>query len=364
MLIEIHMLQNHAPSNLNRDDTGSVKDAMFGGVRRARISSQAIKRSIRTSDAFKDAFEDEDLGVRTKYMPEMIKQLLLERGVSESKADSFVTTLTKVGGEKKPKAVDGKLITSQLMFLSMKDMRAIADNYEELSKTKEKELAKNIRKVVEENSSVPVDVALFGRMTTNQPVKDINCCCQVAHAISANRHSVEFDYFTAVDDLSKGFSDEPGAGHVGETEFSSALFYKYFSVDFSSLEEMLEDGKTAVKAVKALMKGAVYANPTGKQNSFASHVLPHFIGIEIKDRKIPVNYCNAFCEPIQSGAGWLGESVDRISRFAIEQRDLFSLPVKNAVWFSSVSDKELTDFSEKRVKNIDELLDWLDGAVS
>ena len=50
MLIEIHIIQNHAPSNLNRDDTGSPKSCTFGGIRRARISSQCIKRSIRQSD--------------------------------------------------------------------------------------------------------------------------------------------------------------------------------------------------------------------------------------------------------------------------------------------------------------------------
>jgi len=40
-LIEIHALQNFAPSNLNRDDTGAPKDGLFGGTRRARISTNA-----------------------------------------------------------------------------------------------------------------------------------------------------------------------------------------------------------------------------------------------------------------------------------------------------------------------------------
>jgi len=42
-IVEIHVLQNFAPSNLNRDDTGAPKDALFGGTRRARISSQCAK---------------------------------------------------------------------------------------------------------------------------------------------------------------------------------------------------------------------------------------------------------------------------------------------------------------------------------
>ena len=49
MRIEIHVLQNFAPSNLNRDDTGSPKDAEFGGYRRARISSQCLKRAVRNT---------------------------------------------------------------------------------------------------------------------------------------------------------------------------------------------------------------------------------------------------------------------------------------------------------------------------
>ena len=48
MNIELHLIQNFAPSNLNRDDTGSPKTCEFGGYRRARISSQCIKRAIRT----------------------------------------------------------------------------------------------------------------------------------------------------------------------------------------------------------------------------------------------------------------------------------------------------------------------------
>ena len=42
MLIEIHMIQNHGPSNLNRDDLGAPKTCLFGGVTRARISSQCL----------------------------------------------------------------------------------------------------------------------------------------------------------------------------------------------------------------------------------------------------------------------------------------------------------------------------------
>lgn len=35
-IVEIHILQTMPPSNLNRDDTGSPKKAVYGGVTRAR----------------------------------------------------------------------------------------------------------------------------------------------------------------------------------------------------------------------------------------------------------------------------------------------------------------------------------------
>lgn len=68
-LIEIHALQNFAPSNLNRDDTGAPKDAWFGGSRRARVSSQCQKRAVRSyfdQKKREGLFNADELAVRTK----------------------------------------------------------------------------------------------------------------------------------------------------------------------------------------------------------------------------------------------------------------------------------------------------------
>jgi CRISPR type I-E-associated protein CasB/Cse2 len=66
MFVELHILQNYAPSNLNRDDTNAPKTCEFGGVRRARISSQCLKRAIRNH--FKQDLKIEDLATRTKRL--------------------------------------------------------------------------------------------------------------------------------------------------------------------------------------------------------------------------------------------------------------------------------------------------------
>jgi len=46
-LIELHILQSFPVSCLNRDDVGSPKSAVFGGITRAMLSSQSIKRAFR-----------------------------------------------------------------------------------------------------------------------------------------------------------------------------------------------------------------------------------------------------------------------------------------------------------------------------
>ena len=68
MRIEVHVLQNFAPSNLNRDDTGSPKDAEFGGYRRARISSQCIKRAVRNYFKSENLIPPANRAVRTKRL--------------------------------------------------------------------------------------------------------------------------------------------------------------------------------------------------------------------------------------------------------------------------------------------------------
>ena len=85
-LIEIHVLQNFAPSNLNRDDTGAPKDALFGGTRRARVSSQCLKRAVR--EYFKGLVEQgkltpEDVATRTKRLSDALVKSLKDKGHGE-----------------------------------------------------------------------------------------------------------------------------------------------------------------------------------------------------------------------------------------------------------------------------------------
>ena len=72
--VDFHVIQTVPPSCVNRDDTGSPKTAVYGGVTRARVSSQAWKKAIR--DMFCEEFPKEDIGLRTKKIVDLVAEKL------------------------------------------------------------------------------------------------------------------------------------------------------------------------------------------------------------------------------------------------------------------------------------------------
>jgi CRISPR system Cascade subunit CasC len=84
--LEFHLIQNFAPSNLNRDGTGAPKDAIFGGHRRARVSSQCFKRAVRLAAREYDLLPPEYRGVRTKKLKALLLERLKDRDEAEASA--------------------------------------------------------------------------------------------------------------------------------------------------------------------------------------------------------------------------------------------------------------------------------------
>lgn len=307
LFIEFHLIQNFAPSNLNRDDTGAPKDALFGGHRRARVSSQCFKRAIRLKAQEMAVVPAEFQGVRTKKL----KQLLLERlpEANCAEADARIEAALSAAGLKLKE--DGK--TEYLLFLGAGEIEGFAQlilkYWDELGsaqlsgekKSKKEAKASLPAEVVKEAKALldgkkAVDVALFGRMLADLPGVNQDAACQVAHALSTHRVEREFDYFTAVDD--QGDADETGAGMIGQVEFNSATFYRYAVIDARKLLGNLHgDKQLAETAVGAFVQAMVRAIPTGKQNTFAAHNPPSFVGVVLRHAS-PFNLANAFEKPV------------------------------------------------------------------
>jgi CRISPR system Cascade subunit CasC len=352
MLIQIHLLQNYAPSNLNRDDSGSPKSAIFGGYPRGRISSQCLKRSIRRSDTFAQAFgPDGLLAARTKRLPQLIGDALQELGASESERRAIVARAPEIGQESAsrtaPTASADKEVTRQLIFIGSGEARPMAQKLLALYRQEgdKKWQAKKIEEITGHlGASLPrsVDIAMFGRMTTSAAFENVQAAVQVAHALSTNRLAAEFDYYTAVDDLQP--QDEPGAGMIGDVEFNSSTYYKYFNVHWEQLVENLGgDGEVAARAVVALIEAAALAQPSGKQNSFAAHNLPDFVLVELSQRNVPVSYANAFLRPAYQSEQQtlLLSSVTKLDEYSQQLRRAYGLNGQRAymsVWPATISE--------------------------
>jgi len=324
--IDFHILQNFAPSNLNRDDTGSPKDCEFGGYRRARISSQCLKRSCRQSDIFKKELNIQNLAFRTKRLSEKAVADLVARGKDELEASKAVQAgLGAMGLVLK----DGK--TQYLLFLGTQEITAFVDlvaiHFDVLvavgpasgedaeaktdakgdskagarkSKTKAKgavpdAVAKEFAGLLDGGKAA--DLALFGRMLADKPEKNVDAACQVAHSLSTNRiHSMEMDYYTAVDDLKP--DDTQGADMIGTVEFNSACHYRFSSVDINQLVKNLHgDEDLARTTLRAYLLATIHAIPSGKQNSFAAQNLPSLIFGTVHSGQ-PVSLANAFLKPV------------------------------------------------------------------
>lgn len=343
--IEIHALQNFAPSNLNRDDTGAPKDALFGGTRRARVSSQCSKKTVRDYFAEKQKegfFSDSDLAIRTKRVYQAIADLLVGKRDAQETITKAEIALSYV--KLKP-AEGGK--TQYLLFLGQKEIsglaEAIHENWDQIiagpeepvegekKKGKGKKAAASAApKEVQEridaifNGGKAVDLALFGRMLADMPEKNQYAACQVAHSISTHSVEREFDFYTAVDQLKP--DDTAGADMMGTVEFNSACFYRYAVVDWEKLISNLQgDPELAAKGLTAFLEGFVVAEPTGKQNTFAAHNPPEFVAISVRRHGAPRNLANAFETPIfaKRGESLTKKSADALINKAVILKTAF-----------------------------------------
>lgn len=379
MLIEIHIIQNHSPSNLNRDDLGAPKTCLFGGVTRARISSQCLKRSIRRSADFQKAME-EDGGVRTRRL---ITILAEKAHGSESAPDDLTEFVAKVfekGGVKRDPTKADANATNILMFLPESTIAAMAEAVKSEWAKKKRDpdaLAGTLSEHLGGKATVP-DIALCGRMTELESEGlfrkidfHVEAALSAAHAISTHEVVNEVDYFTAVDDMAKG----TGAGHVNEAMYASACFYKYFCIDWDQLVANLGDNLDLAKStLRQFAYAAAMSTPSGKQKSFAAFNPPEGILVEVKtQRALPISYANAFADPVapKSPRGLIGESIARLGQHVHEVSDGYGITAER-FWFSPLDRYALTyvDGSAKESEKEKPVLDAgrsigsFDGLVS
>ena len=311
--LQLHLLTAYGPSNLNRDDTGRPKSAIFGGVSRLRISSQSLKRAWRTSEIFAITL-GERLGKRTRRLGVELHDHLVERGMEEAKALEIARKIADVFGKlsQETNAVPAHVET--LYFVGPDEIETAYELAERALAGEE--VAPTVEDVLRVGAGA--DIAMFGRMLTSDSTDDrqkkkrqgltvqergrfsVEAAVQVAHAITTHRGVAEDDYFTAVDELSddRASEDEMGAGHVNVQEFGAGVFYLYVCVNRDLLLQNLDQNRAVRDAsLAALCEAATTVAPGGKQASFASRARA-FYALGEKGSAQPRSLAAAFLKPV------------------------------------------------------------------
>ncbi|KFN49273.1 hypothetical protein P873_11545 [Arenimonas composti TR7-09 = DSM 18010] len=322
--LQLHFLTSYGPSNLNRDDLGMPKTAIFGNAPRLRVSSQALKRAWRTSDVFETALAGH-LGRRTKKIGALAMEEMLRHGLDEKLAFEWSKLIAQAFGKlkegdgeesadgaeggssgkgRKGKAKKASNEVETLVFLGHEEEQAVLALAKTLAESRKSPTPDQLNLL--RRDSATADLALFGRMltadktrkeeTADRPRFSVEGAAQVAHAITVHRAVPEDDFFTAVDDLNAG--DETGSGHLGELGFGAGVFYLYVCVDRHLLVKNLGgDTALAARTLQALAEAVASVAPSGKQRSFASNARASFGLAELGD-ETPRQLSAAFLKPV------------------------------------------------------------------
>jgi CRISPR system Cascade subunit CasC len=324
-LIELHILQSFPVSCLNRDDVGAPKTATFGGVTRARISSQCLKRAIRLYA--KDLSPDLYAGERSKLIVQPIAEAAQRHGASAEKAADVskkfcheLATFDESAFKNK-----GILKVKTLMFLSPAEREEIGKALAAIlaeskdAKALEKKIKSAAAKVQEAKLKDAADIALFGRMVATDHSLTVEGAAMFSHALSTHRADNDIDFYTAVDDRQREDptveeEDRAGSGMMGTLEFTSAAYYRYVGLNLGLLGDHLGalSAKDRRTVVDTFVRAAILAIPGARKNSMNAHTLPAYVLGVVRDNGQPVQLVNAFENPVRPKNGFMQVSVDAL----------------------------------------------------
>lgn len=333
--INFHVLISHSPSCLNRDDMNMQKTAVFGGVNRVRVSSQSLKRAMRTSE-----YHEQHLGsasVRTRDLARL-KARFTEQLKDRFDAERVAQALELMSGKE---GISEGITDDAVAPWSIEEVAyfcgLLGEEGQDLKKL-EKQIEKESKPFRVAIGSAK-DIALSGRMATSGLMSNlpVDGAMAIAHAITT--HAVEpqdVDWFTAVDDLTAD-AGETGAGHLDTQQFSSGVFYRYASLNLKQLQvnlgllvdmkstETADTRKAALDIARHVFHMLATVVPSAKQQSFAAHNLADFAVVSFADQ--PISLANAFEEPVKRdrNGGFLKPSVATLAEYWARINAAYSL---------------------------------------
>lgn len=292
--INIHTLISHPSSMMNRDDSGLQKTAVFGGTLRSRISSQCLKRAIRTSDIYQSAVEE--VSIRTNKFDELLAFCI--EGLPDIEAKLIEDVLISLIDKKniKENKNEGRVISTIQPY-------ALGAIREAINMVAEGTELKSLKSIVQLPT---LDVAISGRMDASCPARNVEAAMSVAHSLTTHSADIEVDWFTACDDLA-----EQGSGHIGTTEFSSGVFYRYASINVDLLAKNVKKTPEEVKPfINTLIRCFAQVSPSAKQKVFAAHTHADFVLVTESNQ--PLSLANAFRTPVKNTGEVMEASINKL----------------------------------------------------
>ena len=292
--INIHTLISHPSSMMNRDDSGLQKTAIFGGTTRSRISSQCLKRAIRQSEIYKNGVEE--VSIRTNKFDELLA--LCIKKLPEIDAKLIEDILLNLGS--KVKTETNKETKEKTRHFDAVQPYSIGAIREAINMVEAGTELKELKKI----THIPtLDVALSGRMDASCPIRNVEAAMSVAHSLTTHTADIEVDWFTACDDLA-----EQGSGHIGTTEFSSGVFYRYASINVGLLAQNTHKTKAELSdIINTVIRCFAQVSPSAKQKTFAAHNHADFVMVTQADQ--PLSLANAFRSAIKNNADVMQSSI-------------------------------------------------------
>ncbi|MEW6440779.1 MAG: type I-E CRISPR-associated protein Cas7/Cse4/CasC [bacterium] len=341
--LELHIIQSVPVSCLNRDDLNSPKTAVFGGVQRARVSSQCWKRAIR--EMAKEISPKYFKGERTRLMFEPLYKAMEDAGLpptdAEDGAKKIVDALVKLD----TKSTD-RVKSTTLYFLSPMELETLARTYADT-----KDVKKALRKIDGKSLKDAADISIFGRMVANDHSLAVEACSMFSHALSVHKVDNEIDFFSAVDDLQP--KEESGAGMTSTLEFNSATYYRFAALnldmlaDAEHLEGMTREERQSV--VRTFVEATIKAVPGARRNTMNGNTLPLYVLGVVREEGHPIQLVNAFESPVRSTQGYAARSVELLKA---EYENLATTWGIKAVFKKAIPEVPMKSFLEEVTNHV------------
>jgi CRISPR system Cascade subunit CasC len=309
--LEIHVLWSVPTSRSNTDREGAPKTIVYGGYRRLRISSQAIKRAVRQYTHEYGLLERSHWAVRTKLLPAKLSERLVAAGLEVTHANELVEkTLMTIGlavkdeGKTEYPLFFETALLDQLIEVMLEHQTEIAslalDSSERTSKAERKKVASAELQALLTAPflTIPkIERALFGRNLADLPEASTYGCVQMMHPLSVHETHDETDFFSVTDDYLS--ATHRGSAHIGTTGIAAPTFYGFAALNLTELAERLQNVEAAQLGARAFIEAMIKSWPSGAARSTAAATLPSYVLLQRVVNAITFNGAPAFELPLR-----------------------------------------------------------------